>query len=82
MPSLEAQLETLNAQIANAQQVQARAQVEKENAERDLAAAMKALEEEFNVTTVEAAEELAERLETGMAAAIEKAKAALEESKG
>lgn len=81
MPSLEEELESLNAKIAEAQTAQARAAVERENAEQRLAEALASLEQEFNVKTVEEADALAGRLETGMAAAIEKAKAALERSK-
>jgi hypothetical protein len=82
MPSVEQELDALNSQIAAAQTAKARATVERENEEKRLAEALKSLEEEFNVKTVEDAEALAKKLEAGMTAAIEKAKAALEASKG
>lgn len=78
--TIEEQLSSLQKQIAVAQGKNARAEVERENAEKALNEALTALQTEFNVATIEEADALASKMETALQAALAKASEALEAS--
>ena len=77
---IETELKDIQARISSATTKRARAQVEKENAEAELAKAKKQLKEEFGVSTNDEARALLTELTEQRDAAIEEIKISLEKS--
>lgn len=80
MTDIENRISNLKHHMAEAQARNARAIVEKENAQATLDATNKALKEEFGVDSIEEALELEKKIEAALTAAVAKAEATLEKA--
>lgn len=78
--SVELQLQELRNQVARKKELRMRAQVEKEQAENNLSAALESIETNFKATSVEQAKQVAEKLREKLSAKLAEAEQALKES--
>lgn len=79
MDALESRVKAVQTQSAEAQNRAARLEVQRENAEREKAAALAAMQEEFGVSSVEEGVAMRDKMRAGIEAAVAKVEKMLEE---
>lgn len=80
MTDIETELSSIQRRVQQANAAKTRSEIEKENAMKKLSEAKEELKTEFEVTSIEDAEELLAKLRSEVQAEVEAAKAALEEA--